>query len=46
MIYVFWDPEEKKDLDIKFVVTSQNSKFANTLSKDKTAINSKEISHH
>ena len=29
MIHVFWDPEEKKDLNIKFVVTSQKSEFAN-----------------
>ena len=27
----FWDPEEKRESEIKFVVTSQNSKFVNTL---------------
>jgi len=41
----FWDPEEKKELEIKFAVTSQKSKFANTLSKETTAMNSKENSH-
>jgi hypothetical protein len=37
----FWDPEEKKELEIKFTVTNQKSKFANTLSKETTAMNSK-----
>jgi hypothetical protein len=29
--HVFWDPEGKKELEIKFLVTNKNSKFAHTL---------------
>jgi len=39
---MFFDPEEKKKSEIKFVVTRQNSKFVNTLWKEATATNSKE----
>ena len=38
--FMFWDPEEKKESEIKYVVTSQNSKQLQWIQKKAAITNS------